>query len=325
MTTCGTPTRGEEERIGQVLRAPRQGAGGGRRDPVPARSARWPSCRHAHRGHAHEPREAAHDAGTSTSPPRRCRSRSSRRPRRTSTRWARRSARLLEEDPTIKVERQTETGEQLLWGQGENQIAGRRSSGSSASSAPRSSRTRRASRTARRSAARPRSRAGTRSRRAAAASSATCGWRSSPTRAAASSSHEHVVGGVVPRQFFPGVEKGVRDVREKGPSRATRSSTSRRRCTTARSTRSTRTSSPSGLPAQLATRKGIQDASPVLLEPIMDVEVRVPEEYMGDVNRDLNTRRGRVLGMDSGRRHCRSCTRTCRSPSCSPTRPSSAR
>ena len=31
----------------------------------------------------------------------------------------------------------------------------------------------------------------------------------------------------------------------------------------------------------------------------MDVEVRVPEEYMGDVNRDLNTRRGRVLGMDS--------------------------
>ena len=53
------------------------------------------------------------------------------------------------------------------------------------------------------------------------------------------------------------------------------------------------------LAGQLATRKGIQDSSPVLLEPIMDVEVRVPEEYMGDVNRDLNTRRGRVLGMDT--------------------------
>ena len=37
----------------------------------------------------------------------------------------------------------------------------------------------------------------------------------------------------------------------------------------------------------------------MLLEPIMDVEVQVPEEYMGDVNRDLNTRRGRVLGMDT--------------------------
>ena len=53
------------------------------------------------------------------------------------------------------------------------------------------------------------------------------------------------------------------------------------------------------LAGTLATRKGIQESSPVLLEPIMDVEVRVPETYMGDVNRDLNTRRGRVLGMDS--------------------------
>ena len=53
------------------------------------------------------------------------------------------------------------------------------------------------------------------------------------------------------------------------------------------------------LAGPLATRKGIQEAQPVLLEPIMDVEVRVPEVYMGDVNRDLNTRRGRVLGMDS--------------------------
>ena len=49
----------------------------------------------------------------------------------------------------------------------------------------------------------------------------------------------------------------------------------------------------------MATRKGIHESQPVLLEPIMEVEVRVPEAYMGDVNRDLNTRRGRVLGMDS--------------------------
>ena len=46
-------------------------------------------------------------------------------------------------------------------------------------------------------------------------------------------------------------------------------------------------------------RRASRTAAPVLLEPIMDVEVRVPEEYMGDVNRDLNTRRGRVLGMDT--------------------------
>ena len=49
----------------------------------------------------------------------------------------------------------------------------------------------------------------------------------------------------------------------------------------------------------MALKKGVHDCKPALLEPIMSVEVRVPERYMGDVNRDLNTRRGRVLGMDS--------------------------
>ena len=49
----------------------------------------------------------------------------------------------------------------------------------------------------------------------------------------------------------------------------------------------------------MALKKGVLEAKPALLEPIMTIEVRVPEEYMGDVNRDLNTRRGRVLGMDT--------------------------
>ena len=54
--------------------------------------------------------------------------------------------------------------------------------------------------------------------------------------------------------------------------------------------------------ASMALKKGVMECQPALLEPIMAVEVRVPEEYMGDVNRDLNTRRGRVLGMDTRRR-----------------------
>ena len=78
------------------------------------------------------------------------------------------------------------------------------------------------------------------------------------------------------------------------------------------------------LAGSLATRKGIQDASPVLLEPIMVVEVRVPEAYMGDVNRDLNTRRGRVLGWTADGAS-RWCGRTCRSRSWPRTRPSCAR
>jgi elongation factor G len=46
-------------------------------------------------------------------------------------------------------------------------------------------------------------------------------------------------------------------------------------------------------------KKVFQDANPVLLEPIMDVKITVPESMMGDIMSDLNTRRGRVQGMDT--------------------------
>jgi elongation factor G len=46
-------------------------------------------------------------------------------------------------------------------------------------------------------------------------------------------------------------------------------------------------------------KEGCAKASPVLLEPIMSVEVVVPEEYMGDVIGDLNSRRGQIMGMES--------------------------
>jgi elongation factor G len=49
----------------------------------------------------------------------------------------------------------------------------------------------------------------------------------------------------------------------------------------------------------MALKDGVLQSRPVLLEPIMAVEVRVPEQYMGEVNRDLNGRRGRLLGLDS--------------------------
>ncbi len=54
--------------------------------------------------------------------------------------------------------------------------------------------------------------------------------------------------------------------------------------------------------AQLALKKGIAEAHPVILEPILKVEVTVPEDYMGDVMGDFNKKRGRILGMEpSGR------------------------
>ena len=50
--------------------------------------------------------------------------------------------------------------------------------------------------------------------------------------------------------------------------------------------------------AALAFRKGIVEAKPCLLEPIMQVEIMVPDEYMGDVMGDMNKRRGKILGME---------------------------
>jgi elongation factor G len=51
--------------------------------------------------------------------------------------------------------------------------------------------------------------------------------------------------------------------------------------------------------AIMAFKKGVQEANPVLLEPIMKVEVTVPDENIGDVIGDLNSRRGRVLGVEN--------------------------
>lgn len=52
--------------------------------------------------------------------------------------------------------------------------------------------------------------------------------------------------------------------------------------------------------ASMALRGAIDQADPVLLEPIMDVEVTIPENFMGDIMGDLNSRRGRIQGMAPG-------------------------
>jgi elongation factor G len=49
----------------------------------------------------------------------------------------------------------------------------------------------------------------------------------------------------------------------------------------------------------LAFKKAMEEANPVLLEPIMNISIITPDEFMGDIMGDLNSKRGRVLGMDS--------------------------
>lgn len=54
-----------------------------------------------------------------------------------------------------------------------------------------------------------------------------------------------------------------------------------------------------GTAANIAFRKALEDAAPALLEPVMDVEVIAPEEYLGDVIGDLNGKRARIVGMET--------------------------
>jgi elongation factor G len=111
--------------------------------------------------------------------------------------------------------------------------------------------------------------------------------------------NEKVVGGSVPRQFFPGVEKGIRETAAEGV--VAGFPLSDFKATLYDGSFHTVDSNELSfkIAASMALKEGVLQAKPVLLEPIMSVEVRVPEEYMGEVNRDLIGRRGRVLGMDT--------------------------
>ncbi len=206
-------------------------------------------------------------------------------------------SRLVEEEPSVRVERNAETGEQLLWAHGENHVAViterlKRKFGAAVVTRPPRVPYRETIRSKTQAEGRHKKQTGGRGQFGHV-------WLEiEPNPGSGVEFNTRVVGGSVPRQFWAGVEKGVHDVADKGPVagypvidfKATLYDGSFH--TVDSDELSFR------LAGQLATRKGIQDSSPVLLEPIMDVEVYVPEAYMGDVNRDLNTRRGRVMGMD---------------------------
>ena len=107
-----------------------------------------------------------------------------------------------------------------------------------------------------------------------------------------------VVGGSVPRNFWPAVEKGIREAADKGVIAGYPLSDFR--ATLYDGSYHTVDSSEMSfkIAGSIALQNCVKEAQPYLLEPIMDLEVLVPEEHMGDVLSDLNSRRGRVLGMD---------------------------
>src|SRR3954464_11595986 len=110
---------------------------------------------------------------------------------------------------------------------------------------------------------------------------------------------ERVVGGAVPKGFFAGVEKGIREAAEGGVIAGYPLSDFRATLYDGSFHPVDSNELSFKIAASMALKDGVHQAKPALLEPIMTVEIRVPETYMGEVNRDLNGRRGRVLGMDS--------------------------
>ena len=109
---------------------------------------------------------------------------------------------------------------------------------------------------------------------------------------------EEVFGGAVPKNYFPAVEKGLRDAVQHGVLagypvvylKATLFDGSYHPVDSSEMAFKTA--------AQLAYKAGLPDASPVLLEPIGELKVTIPDRYMGDVMGDITKRRGSVMGMN---------------------------
>jgi len=108
-----------------------------------------------------------------------------------------------------------------------------------------------------------------------------------------------IVGGTVPKEYIPGVEKGYESVLTSGPLIGF----SVVDVTVVLVDGKYHDVDSSALAFEIATRAGLREAlkmsGPVLLEPIMKVEVVSPEEYLGSVIGDLNSRRGQIMGTDT--------------------------
>lgn len=108
-----------------------------------------------------------------------------------------------------------------------------------------------------------------------------------------------IVGGVVPGRFIPAVEKGIIEVMQKGVIAGCKVVDVKVTLFdgSAHSVDSDEMSFK--IAGSMGFRKAFTEAKPVLLEPIYDVQITIPEECMGDVMGDISSRRGKIMGMDS--------------------------
>ncbi len=210
-------------------------------------------------------------------------------------------SRLVEEDPTLRVERNTETNETILSGMGEShiQIATRRLAQKFGVEVEtdlpkipyRETITKVSS-----AQGRHKKQTGGRGQ----FGDVYC--RFEPLeRGAGFEFVSEIFGGAVPKQYIPAVEKGIREIMQTGVIAGY--PTVDFRCVIYDGSYHPVDSSELSfkLAAHLAFRNAIPQAGPVLLEPIYKIVVTVPEEFMGDILGDLNTRRAQVLGMEQSR------------------------
>ena len=110
---------------------------------------------------------------------------------------------------------------------------------------------------------------------------------------------EEIVGGVVPKSYIPAVEKGLIEAMKEGVL-ASYPVTGIKAVLYDGSYHEVDSSEMAfKVAASLAFKKGMLEAKPILLEPIMELKITIPEEYVGDIMGDISKKRGRVLGMES--------------------------
>jgi elongation factor G len=108
---------------------------------------------------------------------------------------------------------------------------------------------------------------------------------------------EHVVGGAVPREFFPAVEKGVREAASEGIIAHYPLVDVKVTLVDGKYHPVDSKAIAFEIAGMQAVKQGVQQAKPVLLEPVMQMEIYVPESFTGDVISDLNSKRAKVHGM----------------------------
>jgi elongation factor G len=108
-----------------------------------------------------------------------------------------------------------------------------------------------------------------------------------------------IVGGVIPREYIPSVDKGIKDALDSGVIAGYPVVDVRVELVDGSYHDVDSSEMAFQIAGSMAIKEALKRANPVLLEPVMDVEVVVPEEFMGDVMGDLSARRGHIQGMDS--------------------------